>query len=184
MFTIGHAQKYASRPTCLAYSSVILTRVSGPGGIARVQLWRRRQRRLGCCRCCRSGCGHQADKKGCAGCLHRHLPLLPPSEAISRASARRISAPSRARCGSLRCTSSDRTADFLDIGKHPALVEECLGRRVETEHQLELPRRIGRNPVRIPCPPVPSGRSRCRPSRRRSSAARESATSGSRAACS
>ena len=37
MFTIGHAQKYASRPTCLAYSSVILTRVSGPGGIARLQ---------------------------------------------------------------------------------------------------------------------------------------------------
>src|SRR4051812_34456326 len=38
MFTIGHAQKYASRPTCLAYSSVILTRVSGPDGIARLQL--------------------------------------------------------------------------------------------------------------------------------------------------
>src|SRR6185437_1675309 len=35
LFTIGHAQKYASRPTCLAYSSVILTRVSGPGGMAR-----------------------------------------------------------------------------------------------------------------------------------------------------
>jgi hypothetical protein len=34
MFTSGHAQKYASRAMCLAYSSVSLTRVSGPGGKA------------------------------------------------------------------------------------------------------------------------------------------------------
>src|SRR5437899_11945729 len=37
MFTIAHAQKYTSRPTSLADSSVILTRASGPGGIARFQ---------------------------------------------------------------------------------------------------------------------------------------------------
>src|ERR1700722_950 len=37
MFTIGHAQKWASRPTCLAYSSVILTRASGAAGMARAQ---------------------------------------------------------------------------------------------------------------------------------------------------
>src|SRR5262245_52374781 len=35
MFTNGQAQKYASRAMCFAYSSVILTRVSGPGGRAR-----------------------------------------------------------------------------------------------------------------------------------------------------
>src|SRR5215469_14821243 len=37
MLTIGHAQKYASRATSLAYSSVILTPLSGPDGIARAQ---------------------------------------------------------------------------------------------------------------------------------------------------
>jgi hypothetical protein len=37
MFTSGQAQKYASFPTSLAYSSVILTRASGPAGIARIQ---------------------------------------------------------------------------------------------------------------------------------------------------
>src|SRR5215813_9435765 len=42
MFTSGHDQKYASRATSFAYSSVILTRVSGPGAIARDQL------RVGC----------------------------------------------------------------------------------------------------------------------------------------
>ncbi len=35
MFTIGQAQKVTSRATSLAYSSVIFTRVSGPGGSAR-----------------------------------------------------------------------------------------------------------------------------------------------------
>src|SRR5262245_50579722 len=38
MFTSGHAQKYASCATSLTYSSVIFTRVSGPGAIARDQL--------------------------------------------------------------------------------------------------------------------------------------------------
>src|SRR6516165_10917784 len=37
MLTIGHAQKYASRATSLAYPSVILTPLSGPVGIARAQ---------------------------------------------------------------------------------------------------------------------------------------------------
>src|SRR5512132_3882210 len=37
MLTIGHAQKYASRATSFAYSSVIFTRVSGPGGNALTQ---------------------------------------------------------------------------------------------------------------------------------------------------
>ena len=36
-FTIGHAQKYTSRATSAAYASVILTRASGPGGMARAQ---------------------------------------------------------------------------------------------------------------------------------------------------
>ena len=34
MLIRGHAQKKASRATCLAYAFVILTRLSGPGGIA------------------------------------------------------------------------------------------------------------------------------------------------------
>src|SRR5262245_51363983 len=37
MLTIGHAQKYVSRAIILAYASVILTRASGPGGMARSQ---------------------------------------------------------------------------------------------------------------------------------------------------
>jgi hypothetical protein len=35
---MGQAQKYTSRATSLAYASVIFTRASGPGGIARDQL--------------------------------------------------------------------------------------------------------------------------------------------------
>ena len=32
--TSGHAERYASRPTCSAHSTVIRPRRSGPGGIA------------------------------------------------------------------------------------------------------------------------------------------------------
>src|SRR5690349_1922798 len=63
--------------------------------------------------------------------------------------ARRTSAPSHARCGSFRCSRSDRDIDLFDIRQRPLLLEEFLLRTVEAEHQLELAARIGRYPVRL-----------------------------------
>src|SRR4029453_13997944 len=61
----------------------------------------------------------------------------------------RISASSRARCWSLRCSSSDCDIDLFDIRQRPLLLEEFLLWTVETEHQFEFAGRIGRYPVRF-----------------------------------
>src|SRR5262245_5995342 len=50
---------------------------------------------------------------------------------------------------SSRTEWSSLRGDLFDVGQPPHLVKKLLLRRIETEHQLELARRIGRHPVRL-----------------------------------
>src|SRR5499426_3490447 len=156
MLTSGHAQKKASRATCLAYSSVIFTRASGPGGRARAQFGDGGR-----------GCGLSEDVcaratgGAPAASTEAAASVVPPSRMLRRSSARfvlvmtcsielNIAArvlPEWWRGRAIAGSSTSLSSDLLHVRQDPGLFKKFLLRCVGTEHQLETARRIGRYPV-------------------------------------
>src|SRR5499426_790933 len=123
MFTNGHAQKYASRATSLAYSSVIFTRTSGPGGSARAQVG---EAGIGCK--VLMACFLQGWRR-----RTRVVRLLPSETSL-------VVRPE---------SLGSWLFHFLDIRQRPFLLEERLLGTVNAEQDFELPAGAGGNPVRF-----------------------------------
>ena len=87
--------------------------------------------------------------------------------------SRRCASKCRRRSTSLTFHLRSSSVHAFDVRQLPRLVEERLGRRIGAEHHVRIRAWDRSAPSSPPCRPAPSGRSRHRPSRRRSSASRD-----------
>src|SRR5262245_57232718 len=63
--------------------------------------------------------------------------------------ARRILARDKVRIGFIAVSPQSLSRKLLNVGQSPLLLEQRLGRGVETEHEFEMALGVGRNPVRL-----------------------------------